>query len=197
MAAKLTPKQQRFADEYLTDLNGKQAAIRAGYAPRSAEVAASKLLRVPKVAAAVQAGMAKRQARMELSADRVLLELLRVAMSDLSQAYDKNGNLLPVQDMPEDVRRSIAGIKVFEEFEGYGEARVKVGEVREVKFWSKTDALRDLGKHLKLFVERMEHTGKDGGPIKTEGGPFPLENLTDEQLRQYRAIVAAGAAPTR
>ncbi len=197
MADGLTPKQRAFVAEYLVDLNATQAAVRAGYSPQTAESPASRLLRNVRVAQAVQGGMAKRQARVELTADRVLQELMRVAFSDLSKAYDASGNLLPVHEMPEDCRRAIAGIKVFEEFEGYGEARVKVGEVREVKFWSKTDALRDLGKHLKLFVERLEHTGKDGGPIKTEGGPFPLENLTDEQLRQYRAIVAAGAARAR
>lgn len=197
MAPKLNMRQARFVTEYLVDLNATKAAERAGYSPRTAYAQGSRLLTHAEVAAAIQAGVAKRQVRLELSADRVLQELMRVALVDLGGAYDAKGNLLPVHEMPEDVRRAIAGIKVFEEFDGFGEDRVKVGEVREVKFWPKVDALRDLGKHLKLFVERMEHTGKDGGPIKTEGGPFDLGSLTDEQLRQYRAIVAAGAAPAR
>jgi phage terminase small subunit len=45
----LTPKQIRFIDEYLIDLNAKQAAIRAGYSPRSAEFQGSKLLSDSKV----------------------------------------------------------------------------------------------------------------------------------------------------
>ncbi len=197
MPEKLPPNQARFVAEYLLDLNGTQAAIRAGYSPKTARQQGARLLTKAAVASAIQDGVAKRQVRLELSADRVLQELMRIAMVDLGGAYDDKGHLLPVKEMPEDVRRAIAGIKVFEEFDGYGEDRVKVGEVREVKFWPKVDALRDLGKHLKLFVERMEHTGKDGGPIKTEGGPFDLGSLTDEQLRQYRSIVAAGAAPAR
>lgn len=48
-AQRLTPRQRRFVDEYLLDLNGKQAAIRAGYSPKTAEVLASQTLRNPKV----------------------------------------------------------------------------------------------------------------------------------------------------
>ena len=44
MTQELNPKQQRFVDEYLIDLNGKQAAIRAGYSEKTAEVQASRLL---------------------------------------------------------------------------------------------------------------------------------------------------------
>jgi phage terminase small subunit len=153
---RLTPRQARFVAEYLIDLKAGPAAIRAGYSAKTAETCGPRLLRNAQVTRAVEEGMAKRRSRMELSADRVLLELMRVAMSDLSQAYDKDGRLLPVQDMPEDCRRAIAGIKVFEEFDGYGEDRVKVGEVREVKFWDKPRSLELLGKHLGTFTERVE-----------------------------------------
>lgn len=197
VAAKLNAKQAMFVKEYLVDLNATQAAIRAGYSPKTAASQASDLLRNPKVSAAVQQGVAERQQRVEVKADTVLRELLRIATVDLGAAYDDQGNLLPVKEMPEDVRRAISGIKVFEEFDGFGQDRVKVGEVREVKFWDKPRSLELLGKHLRLFVEQVEHAGKNGGPIKTESAPFDVRNLTDEQLRQYRAIVAAGAAPAR
>lgn len=45
----LTPKQKRFCEEYLIDLNATQAAIRAGYSPKTAEQTASRLLRNVKV----------------------------------------------------------------------------------------------------------------------------------------------------
>jgi hypothetical protein len=44
MSHELTPKQHRFVDEYLLDLNATQAAIRAGYSPRTAEQQAARLL---------------------------------------------------------------------------------------------------------------------------------------------------------
>ena len=42
---KLTPKQMCFVDEWLIGFNGKQAAIRAGYSVKTAEVTTAKLLR--------------------------------------------------------------------------------------------------------------------------------------------------------
>ena len=56
----LTPKQARFVEEYLIDLNGKQAAIRAGYSPGTAEVQASRLLRNAKVRFALEDAMLAR-----------------------------------------------------------------------------------------------------------------------------------------
>jgi phage terminase small subunit len=144
--------------EYLVDLNAAQAYIRAGYSAKTAETCGPRLLRKAQVAAEIQRRMTKREERVEVTSDTVLRELLLVATTDLSKAYDTGGNLLPIQDIPEDCRRAIAGIKVFEEFDGYGENRVKVGEVREVKFWDKPKALELLGKHLKLFTEVVEST---------------------------------------
>jgi phage terminase small subunit len=51
----LTPKQNRFVEEYLLDLNPTQAAIRAGYSVRTATQQASLLLQSTEIAAAIQA----------------------------------------------------------------------------------------------------------------------------------------------
>lgn len=69
---KLTPKQQAFADEYLKDLNGTQAAIRAGYSPKTANEQAARLLANVSVQEAIREAMDKRQKRLEISADMVL-----------------------------------------------------------------------------------------------------------------------------
>jgi phage terminase small subunit len=156
----LSPRQQFFIAEYLKDLNATQAAIRAGYSPRTAESQASRLLRHVKVASAVAEAQRRRLERVEVKSDDILRELLRIATVDLAEAYDEAGNLKPIQEIPKDVRRAIAGIKVFEEFDGFGKDRVKVGEVREVKFWDKPRSLELLGKHLKLFTDVVEHQGK-------------------------------------
>ena len=73
--SRLTPLQGRFVDEYLTDLNGKQAAIRAGYSARSAEVTASRLLSNAKVAAAVAEAQSKIAERNEVTQDWIIAEL--------------------------------------------------------------------------------------------------------------------------
>lgn len=71
----LTPKQQRFVEEYVIDLNGKQAAIRAGYGVASAEVTASRLLSNLKVSAAVAEQQQKISERLQITVDDLIAEL--------------------------------------------------------------------------------------------------------------------------
>ena len=78
----LTDKQKRFCEEYLIDLNATQAAIRAGYSPKTAEQTASRLLRNVKV----QEYIAKRQKELsrstEITQERVIKELALIAFSN-------------------------------------------------------------------------------------------------------------------
>lgn len=75
----LTPKQSRFVDEYLIDLNATQAAIRAGYSTKTAEQSGAQLFRNIKIRAVIDAGLAKKQARNEITADYVIGELHDIA----------------------------------------------------------------------------------------------------------------------
>jgi hypothetical protein len=68
----LTEKQRRFVDEYLIDLNATQAAIRAGYAVKTANREGSRLLSNVDVGEAVAAKAAEKAASLDLSAARVL-----------------------------------------------------------------------------------------------------------------------------
>ena len=71
----LTPKQQTFVEEYLKDLNATQAAIRAGYSPKSAYSTGERLLRNAEVEAAVKQGKRERSERTKVDADYVLTRL--------------------------------------------------------------------------------------------------------------------------
>jgi phage terminase small subunit len=77
----LTPRERLFVAEYLVDLHGADAAIRVGYAARSATVTASRLLRKANVQAAVQTAFAARLQRTEIKADDVLFHLAKSRMS--------------------------------------------------------------------------------------------------------------------
>ncbi len=154
----ITPKQQRFVDEYIVDLNATKAAIRAGYSKASAHTQGWDFLQKPEIRSAIEAAAAKRAERVEVKADDLLRRLKEIAFVDVRHAYDDAGNLLNVQQLPDDIGRSLAGIKVFDEFGVDAEGnKLKIGEVRELKFTDRIRALELLGKHLKIFTDRVEH----------------------------------------
>lgn len=154
--AKLKPRapkatislRERFAREYIIDLNATEAVIRAGYQRKSRDGAAnkaSKLLRDPTVAALIASLKRDQFSRLEIKADRVLLELARMAYMDPGDLA-KAGVQAPedIAELPEDVRRAISGWK----WDAEGNFIVQ---------WApKQAALEALGRHLKLFVDRVE-----------------------------------------
>ncbi|MDE1179489.1 terminase small subunit [Paraburkholderia sp.] len=84
----LTDKQRRFVDEYLVDLNATQAAIRAGYSPRTADKIASQLLGKTRVAEAIQAAQQERSARTQITADKVLQRWWDMANVDVNDLVE-------------------------------------------------------------------------------------------------------------
>lgn len=154
----LGPKQHKFIEEYLKDLNATQAAIRAGYSSTGATSQGSRLLANRNVAAVIADTLKRRSERVEINADTVLRELLKIATTDIGEAFDELGNLRPLKDIPPDVRRAISGVETVEEFaQGADGGKVVTGLVRKVKFWDKVKSLELLGKNLKLFTDVKEH----------------------------------------
>jgi phage terminase small subunit len=168
----LEPKQELFVKEYLVDLNATKAAIRAGYSETSASQIGSENLAKPKIQEAIQKAKEARAKRTEITADRVLREIARIAFSDLGQIMDFTGEqvkLRPAKDIASSARRAISSVKVKRHFEGVGEDAREV-EVTEFKLWSKEAALEKLCKHLGLAKDRLEITGKDGEAFKVYFG---------------------------
>ncbi|MBZ4373272.1 terminase small subunit [Corallococcus sp. AS-1-6] len=150
----LTAKQERFVQEYLLDLNATRAARAAGYSERTAESQGSRMLRNVKVLESVAAAQKARAERVEVKSDDVLRELLLIARTDIGDAFSPTGALLPLKQMPAHLRRAISSIEV-EQLTVDGEA---IGTVAKVKLWDKPKSLELLGKHLRLFVDKVETT---------------------------------------
>lgn len=189
----LTPREARFCEEYLVDLNATQAAIRAGYSARSARAHVGRLLTNETIACRIAELRDARSTRVGVQADDVLRGLWRIAMLDIGEAFDASGALKPLADMPEGVRRAIASIEIDELFNGRGGDRASVGVTRKVRFHDKIRALDLLGQHLGLWKAKVEVTGKDGGPIERRS----VEQLSDEELLAIvlEAREAASAPP--
>jgi len=81
----LSERHRRFVLEYVIDLNGRAAAIRAGYARGKAAGRASQLIRRPAVQLAIREEMKEREKRLRLSGDRIMREAMRIAFADPSR----------------------------------------------------------------------------------------------------------------
>ena len=87
----LTPKQQRFVDEYLIDLNATQAAIRAGYSEKTAGRQAVDLLHKSHIAAVIEQRRGERSQKTGIDAAWLLERLANEAVADVADLYDDTG----------------------------------------------------------------------------------------------------------
>lgn len=163
MAKYLTKKQQVFVAHYLVDLDAKSAAIAAGYSEKTAESQGSQLLKNPKVAEEISRKLAPTFKKLDISVERTLNEVGRIAFLDPRKFYRDDGSLKAVPELEDDVAGALAGMDVEEAFEHFGKGQAKpIGELKKIKFWSKVDALTLLMKYHKLLVERVEVKGLEG-----------------------------------
>ena len=151
-ARPLTPLQERFVSEYLTDLNAGAAARRAGYAPAYASRQGSALLADSRVQARVAERQAERRARTEVDSDFVLRRLLEEVNADAADLYDPvSGRLLPVRSWPEVWRRGLVSTIRTTTLYGRGENRAtEIGEQVDVVLVDRARRLELLGKHIKV-----------------------------------------------
>ena len=145
----LTPKQQRFVDEYLVDLNATDAARRAGYSENTARQTGAENLSKPDIARAIQVAQAERSKSTGLTAERVVQELGRLALADVRKLFNDEGELRPLNELDDDMAAAIAAVDIVTMGQGQNEAPLYV---RKVKLWDKGAALDKLMKHLGAYA---------------------------------------------
>lgn len=166
---KLTPKQQNFIVEYLIDLNATQAAIRAGYSEKTAFAIGAENLTKPLIKQALKKAMDARSERTQITGDMVLAELALMGFSnmmDYTRTTDDGDAYVDLSALTRDQAAAIKEITVEDFKDGRGEGNRDIKRTKLV-LADKRASLVDIGKHLGMFKEQHEHTGKDGGPIET------------------------------
>lgn len=155
--SKLTDKQQRFVDEYFVDSCQTQAAIRAGYSPKTAQQIASKLMATSRVKAEVDKRRAELSRRTGISAERVLQEYARLAFAKMSDVVTWSGDgsisMIPSGELTDDDAACIAEINETETLipSKNGDPITKIQ--RSIKLHPKGPALDKLAQHLGLCKE--------------------------------------------
>src|ERR1700723_3409528 len=131
--APLNKRQRIFVKEYLVDSNATRAAIASGYSKKTAHQIGSRLLKHVKVEAELNKLTAKRCEKLEITADRVLGELARLAFVDPRKFFNPDGTTREIAELDDDTAPSLAGIEVNEIFAGSGENRQKIGVTKKFK----------------------------------------------------------------
>jgi len=156
----LSPQRLCFCNEYLVDFNATKAAERAKYSKKTAYSQGQRLLKNVEVQKTLKKLIQKQTTRTQIDADNILIEAARVALADVGGAFEEDGTIKKVHDIPIDLRRAISGLEVVELFEGTGEKRKLVGYLKKIKFWSKDKNIEVLMRHLGLFAEDHKQAGQ-------------------------------------
>lgn len=170
----MTPKQQRFVDEYLIDLNATRAAIRAGYSEKAARQTGAENLSKPDIAEAIVARTKERSARTQIDADLVLQGILHNVRRCEQGEVVRNSRGEPMTvETPE-------------------------GEMAVAYRYDASNALKGyemLGKHLKLFTDRHQHEGNAEAVTRIELVAADMERMEPEEASKlYREMLRE---PTR
>ena len=146
----MTNKQKLFVEEYLVDLNATQAAIRAGYSAKTAYSQGQRLLKNDEVQARIAELQAERASRTEVTMDRVVLELSRIAFSDARKVFrwgPDGVTLIDSDDLSDDDAATIAEVS---------ETTSESGGTIRGKRYDKVKALELLGRHLGMFTDNVK-----------------------------------------
>ncbi len=157
---KLSPKQETFSRQYVIDLNGTQAAIRAGYSKRTAKEQATRLLTNVHVRQFIKELRKTLSEKTDITAERVLRELEKIGFNNLQDYIEKGNTVKDLKSIKREYAASVESIKITERTIGTGKDKIK--EVTTAfKLHDKVSALEKLGRHLGIFeADNKQQTNK-------------------------------------
>lgn len=157
----IEPRQQRFVDEYLKDLNATQAAIRAGYSKKTSKVQGSRLLTNAAVAEAINKRKKVAAQRLEMSAEEIRQALSKIGRCDVRKLFAADGSMKPIHEVDDDTAAAISGFEVLDRLQ-----RAKNGKkgfnarITKVKTYDKVAALTQLARIHGMHQDKVVIEGK-------------------------------------
>lgn len=147
----LTDKQRLFCQEYMVDLNATQAAIRAGYSEKTAKEIGYENLTKPHIIELISELQNKRSNKVEVTAEKVLKELAKIAFSDIRQFYNEDGSLKCPHELNDEAASLLSSMESEELFGVIDGSKCEVGKTKKIKMWDKMKALELIGKHIGFY----------------------------------------------
>ena len=164
----LNDRQEKFCREYLLDLNATQAAIRAGYSETSAGTIGSENMQKHAIVARIQELADKRNARLEITTDRILAEYARIGFASVGTFTSVTSAGDPYMDLSkvgDDDWAAISEVQTEDYVDGRGEDARSVKKVK-VKMHDKLRALDAMAKHVGIGSSGNDSLkGLEGIPV--------------------------------
>lgn len=162
------PRHEAFAQSLALGRTADDAYAAAGFKPNRGN--AVRLKANESIASRVDEILSRGAERAEVSVARIIEELARIGFSDLRKAFTPAGSLRDPSEWDDATAAAISSIEVITRPTGErdDDGRAIVENVHKIKLWDKNSALEKLAKHLGMFVERVEHSGPNGGPVRIE-----------------------------
>ncbi|VFS64125.1 Terminase small subunit [Kluyvera cryocrescens] len=157
----LTAKVESYCQEYIKcPENQTQAAINAGYSPKTAGKFASQNMRDERVQKRIAELMEERNKRLRVSADYVLLRLVEIDQMDVLDILNDDGSLKPIRDWPKVWRTTLSGFDLSSTIINMNEDAIE-NILKKIKWPDKVKNLELIGKHVDVmaFKERLEVSG--------------------------------------
>ncbi len=180
-------RHERFAQELAKGIAACTAYVTAGFKANDGN--AIRLKGNERITARVAEILAAGAERAEITREMVVRELGRIGFSDIRKMFTPGGNLLPIQEMDDEAAACLSAIEIVTRKVPGGDA-TEVEHVAKIKTWDKRAALVDIAKMQGWHVDRVEHTGKDGGPIETA-------DKSDRDIAKDIAFLLAKGAKAR
>jgi len=168
----LTVKQEKFAQNLFTGMSQREAYTDAYNAQnmldKTIDEEACRLANDCKITAKIEQLTEELKLRNMVTVERVVAEYAKLGFFDPRNLFRADGTPKPIAELDDDTAAALTGLDVQEVYEGSGEDRKFVGYTKKYKLTDKKSALDSMAKYLGMFTEKIEHTGKDGGPIEFE-----------------------------
>lgn len=159
------PRRERFVQEYLVDLNATQAAIRAGYSPRTAYQAGHRLVKDSEIKEAIAIEQARRAARVQISADRVLKELASIVTARVNDfTVDDNGVVQLADGVPDTAWGALAALERETSYIPQKDGEDIVKHKVKLKLWDKNSAIDKAMKHMGLLKDGVGQPAEERVP---------------------------------
>jgi phage terminase small subunit len=160
--AALTARCKVFALHYCRTKNATASAIKAGLSPETAGQSGHRMFKRVEVQAFIQAEYERQAKDMEITNDRILLELARIGFADMRKAYAADGSLIPIHELDDNTAAAVHSFEVDEITVGDD----VVGVTKKMKFTDKKGALELIMRHRGMLNDKLKLQGDAQNPLQ-------------------------------